>query len=167
MSGFSLADFAAHMLVVEKDLKRAEQDILERAAVMVEREAKATIGTYKNRWPKLKPATVARKALGDTPLLETGELRDSITHTVRQGEAYVGSNNDKAVWHEYGTSKVPPRPFLMPAAVRMERPIRAMARRRVAEAFHKGHELREILHIIKHAAENVKEKVEEFKDEGE
>jgi hypothetical protein len=31
-------------------------------------------------------------------------------------EAYVGSNNQKALWHELGTSRIPPRPFLATAA---------------------------------------------------
>jgi phage gpG-like protein len=28
----------------------------------------------------------------------------------------VGSNNEKAIWHELGTSRIPPRPFLAGAA---------------------------------------------------
>jgi hypothetical protein len=43
----------------------------------------------------------ARKATGDSPLLETGELRDSIEHVVTQEDdevvGHVGSNSDKAV----------------------------------------------------------------------
>jgi NAD(P)-dependent dehydrogenase (short-subunit alcohol dehydrogenase family) len=37
---------------------------------------------------------------GDTPLSETGELRDSIQYTVHGYEGAVGSDNDKALWHE-------------------------------------------------------------------
>lgn len=51
------------------------------------------------------------------PLLRTGELRDSIEHAVGAGEAAIGSNNDKAVWQELGTDKIPPRSFLGSAAV--------------------------------------------------
>jgi phage gpG-like protein len=43
-------------------------------------------------------------------------LRDSIEREVQQHVAYVGSNNPKALWHEYGTSRIPPRPFLGTAA---------------------------------------------------
>lgn len=83
------------------------------------------------------------------------------------GEAWVGSNDDKAVWHELGTMRIPPRPFLMAAAIRQERAIARMARRRVAAAFHGTHEIMHLLHIAKEAFENVKETVEDFKDEGE
>jgi phage gpG-like protein len=41
-------------------------------------------------------------------LLETGDLRDSIERVVPHGIAYVGSNNKKALWHELGTSRIPP-----------------------------------------------------------
>ncbi|TXN51616.1 HK97-gp10 family putative phage morphogenesis protein [Methylobacterium sp. WL2] len=167
MASFSLPGLAAHMLVLDKELKQAEQDILKKAAEMVEAEAKAALGTYKFGWQSLQPATIARKAKGDTPLLETGELRASISHTVGVGEAYVGSNDDKAVWQEFGTSHMPPRPFLMPAATRQERAIHTMARKRVAHAFHGAHEFKHILHIAKHAYENVKETIEEFKEGGE
>lgn len=167
MASFSLPGLAAHMLVLEKELKQAEQDILKMAAEMVETEAKDALGTYKFGWQSLQPETIALKAKGDTPLLETGKLRASISHTVGDGEAHVGSNLDLAVWHEFGTSRVPPRPFLMPAAMRMERPIRRLARKRVAAAFHGAHEFTHILHIAKEAFENVKETVEDFKNEGE
>jgi hypothetical protein len=30
---------------------------------------------------------------------------------VQHGVAYVGSNDPKALWHELGTSRIPPRPF--------------------------------------------------------
>jgi phage gpG-like protein len=52
----------------------------------------------------------------DSPLLETGDLRDSIERDVQHGVAFVGSNNPKALWHEFGTSRIPPRPFLEGAA---------------------------------------------------
>jgi hypothetical protein len=35
---------------------------------------------------------------------------------VQHGVAYVGSNDPKAVWHELGTSRIPPQPFLGGAA---------------------------------------------------
>ena len=57
----------------------------------------------------MKPQTIASKATGDSPLLETGDLRASITHRVdkEKKEAYVGSDNPKARYHELGTSRIP------------------------------------------------------------
>jgi phage gpG-like protein len=101
-------------------MEAADRRALEKAAVIVETESKRVLGTYDYSWPPLQPETVASKATGDSPLLETGELRDSIHHEVHGHEADVGSDNDKAVWHELGTSRVPPRSFLMQAAVHKE-----------------------------------------------
>ena len=46
-----------------------------------------------------------------------GEMRDSIEHNVQVPEAHVGSNDDKLVWFELGTSKQPPRSVLGGAVV--------------------------------------------------
>jgi phage gpG-like protein len=64
----------------------------------------------------LSPEAVARKG-ADTPLLETGELRDSIEGNADSHEAYIGSNHDCAVFQEMGTATIPPRPFLTAAAM--------------------------------------------------
>jgi phage gpG-like protein len=95
------------------ELPHVEHHAMEQAAVVVETEAKRVIGTYDYGWPPLAESTIERKANGDTPLLETGEMRDSIEHVATDKEAHIGSNNDKAVWQELGTSRgIPPRPFL-------------------------------------------------------
>jgi hypothetical protein len=46
-------------------------------------EAVRVLGTYDYGWPLLKPQTIARKETGDSPLLETGDLRDSIERVVQ------------------------------------------------------------------------------------
>jgi hypothetical protein len=50
--------------------------------VLLEDSAKEALGTHEFGWPPLQPETIARKATGDSPLLETGALRDSIKHNV-------------------------------------------------------------------------------------
>jgi phage gpG-like protein len=113
MPTFTLESFAALMMRVALEMPAAQHTAMEQAAVVVETEAKRVIGTYDYGWPPLAEATIARKANGDTPLLETGEMRDSIEHISSAKEAHIGSNNDKAVWQELGTSRgIPPRPFL-------------------------------------------------------
>jgi hypothetical protein len=91
-----LGALAAHLLTVKADLKLAEEVCVEKACRMIEKEAKAAIGTYRYDWEPLKPETVARKARGDTPLLETGELRDSIEHVVRFGRGHGFRAGDEA-----------------------------------------------------------------------
>lgn len=95
----------------------AEKRGLEKAAVIIETEAKRVIGTYDYGWTPLAPSTVAQKANGDTPLLESGAMRDSIEHVVHATKAYVGSNSDIAVFQELGTANIPARSFLGGAAV--------------------------------------------------
>ena len=93
---------------------------MRQGAELVKSEAKAAIGTYRYGWPRLKPATVARKGK-DTPLLQTGELKNSIeSQKVGEHQYEVGSTSKKAVWHELGTPRIPPRPFLSEAARRRE-----------------------------------------------
>jgi hypothetical protein len=104
--------------------------------------------------------------------LETGELRASIEWQSQGLEGAVGSNNDKAVWHELGTSRIPPRSFLMGAALAMEPKIYKMAERAVVAVMLGkglyGSEMAELIHLLKHAAHHVKEDVKEMtKDDGE
>ena len=171
----SLGSFAAHLLTIEADLKLSQEVCIEKACRMVEKEAKAAIGTYLFEWPPLKPETVARKAKGDTPLLETGELRDSIEHVVgREGTevvGYVGTNNPIAKYHELGTRTFPPRSFLGEAAMRQEHKILAMMERTIAATFDRGgphyRELRELFHVLHMAYHEGKKLFDELLDEDE
>jgi HK97 gp10 family phage protein len=53
----------------------------------------------------------------DDPLLRTGELQDSIVHEVGDWQATIGSLDPVMEFHEFGTSKMPPRPVLGPALI--------------------------------------------------
>lgn len=50
--------------------------------------------------------------------VDTGRLRNSITHAVETGEqaVYIGSNVEYAAFVELGTSRMKARPYLKPAA---------------------------------------------------
>ncbi len=104
--------FVALLTTAAVEIEHEKDKGLEKACVILETEAKRVIGTYDYGWPPLEPETIARKATGDSPLLETGEMRDSIEHTVGHGEAWVGSNSMIAVYQELGTGTIPPRSFL-------------------------------------------------------
>src|SRR6266550_2601133 len=167
---YSILSFVAHLKAVEHDMNTLGPAVVAKACEMVCAEAKRVIGEGYPYWPALKPETLARKMM-NTPLLETGELRASIEWNASGNEGHVGSNNDKAVWHELGTSRIPPRSFLMGAAMAMEPKIYKMAERAVvAVMLGKGlasAEMRELIHLLHHAAHQVKEDVEEMvpKDE--
>lgn len=120
----SLLDGAAFFTGISLKLERATKVAVAKAGRLVRDEARRVLGTYDYGWTPLQEATIAHKAHGDTPLLETGEMRLSIKYTVTgtymNWTAYVGSNNPKALWHEFGTIHIPPRSFLGGAAIHME-----------------------------------------------
>src|SRR6267378_1853116 len=153
---FSLLGFVAHLATVERDMHELGPAIVARACEMVSEEAKRVIGEGYPFWPALQPATLARKMM-NTPLLETGELRASIEWQSHGLEGAVGSNNDKAVWHELGTSRIPPRSFLMGAAIAMEPKIYKMAERAMMAVMLGKGLYAELIHLLKHAAHHVKE----------
>src|SRR5258706_4452580 len=162
---FSLLGFVAHLATVEKDMHELGPSIVARACEMVCEEAKRVIGEGYEFWPPLKPETLKRKMMA-TPLLETGELRASIEWNSQGNIGHVGSNNDKALWHELGTTKIPPRSFLAGAAMTMEDKIHKMAARAVMAVMARrglhSSELGELIHLLKHVAHEVKESVKEL-----
>ncbi|MFG1388807.1 phage virion morphogenesis protein [Xanthobacter versatilis] len=123
MADFTLPGFASFLGTMAMNMKTAEHEGLEKGCQIIEAEAKRVIGTYDYGWKQLADVTkrdrVANGFPENEPLLRTGEMRDSIEHTVGKDEAQVGSNNDKALWQELGTSRgIPPRSFLGEAAAR-------------------------------------------------
>ena len=137
----SLAEFAAHLSTLTVHTEHNQHEALERAAELVEHTAKKVIGTYDLQWAALSEFTkedrVSKGFPADEPLLRTGQLRESIHHSVNMrgiigswNEARVGSNSDIAVWQELGFvntrtgRSVPPRSFLMGSAIHKEEELR-------------------------------------------
>ena len=100
----NLLEAIARFAVAQANVKMAEHEALELAARMVENRAKGYLGHPHEWWPALKPETIERKGGLNMPLLNEGTLRDSIEHTVDGNSAFVGSNEDRAVFMELGTS---------------------------------------------------------------
>lgn len=106
---------------------------LEVASKLIQKRAQDSIGHYQDAvgpfpaWAPLAESTQAeRSALGytaDDPLLRSGELRRSIEREVHPDHAVIGSKDEKAAWMEFGTSRIPPRPFIGPAAFRSKKEI--------------------------------------------
>lgn len=64
----------------------------------------------------------------DQPWLQSGALRDSVGAEADGLQAAVGSSDPAATPQEMGTARMPPRPFLAPAAAGMEEEVaRAVA----------------------------------------
>lgn len=124
----SLAQFAAHLVALEAGVALAAHHGLKKVAVEIERTAKSEFGEYQpavggfGAWSPLAEATKADRVrkgyTPDDPLLRSGKLRGSVSHEVSWLEAVIGSDSDVMVYQELGTSKIPPRPVLGPAAER-------------------------------------------------
>lgn len=117
----SFVSFLNVLAATERDhsvlMRRAEM-----AGKEIVKNAQDRLGTYQSGWAPLQPETIRRKITGDSPLLETGAMRDSISYEAEpaglgKATVTVGSTHKEALAHEIGTSHVPPRPFLVPAAM--------------------------------------------------
>lgn len=99
---------------------------LEAVARRIETTAKGEFGHYQPahgpfpEWPELADSTKDERVKAgfseNEPLLRTGELQDSISHEVQGLEAAIGSTDERMPYHEFGTSRIPARPVLGPAA---------------------------------------------------
>jgi HK97 gp10 family phage protein len=128
----NMGALAIHLLEAEAATLRALEIGLDSCATHVKKVAKEEIGEYQpavgpfQDWAELADSTEADKARKgyplDAPLLRTGEMRDEITHEVSGLEAVAGAKDEGAgkilQYHEFGTSKMPPRPVLGPAMFR-------------------------------------------------
>lgn len=114
------------------------------AGRIVQKDAQDRIGEYQEAvggfpaWKQLAESTEAEKArLGypaDAPLLRTGDMRDSIETEHNALEAIIGSKDPVAKYQELGTNRIPPRPFLGPAAFAKKHEIHAVIGSAVASA---------------------------------
>ncbi|OGB23355.1 MAG: hypothetical protein A3I66_01435 [Burkholderiales bacterium RIFCSPLOWO2_02_FULL_57_36] len=120
-----LSSFILHFATLEVAVQKSAERALDRSLQVIEETAKAEIGHYQpaagpfNEWAQLAESTLKhheRMGVGDSPLLVTGELYASIEHERSGGEGVVGTKLEKGKWQEFGTDKIPPRPFMGPAA---------------------------------------------------
>jgi hypothetical protein len=110
----TLDEFIAKLEKAATEVPAGIEAGLHAAGEMVEKEAKAEIGTYQRGntgpfgdWDELAAYTkedrLKRGFSENDPGYRTGEMRDSIGHTVHGESAHIGSNDDKLKWFELGT----------------------------------------------------------------
>lgn len=124
----SFGKFALHLLELEVGTAVALQAATEAIGAHVEKVARSEFGTYQQAtgpfpaWEELAESTkddrVRQGYTENDPLLRAGDLQDSISHGSEPLEAVIGSDDPVMVFHEFGTSKMPMRPVLGPAAHR-------------------------------------------------
>jgi hypothetical protein len=95
---------------------------LDHIGIKLVKDSKSYLGEYQPsndyqpEWAPLADATIADKeAKGfptPSPLLRTGELRDSIKYMIDGNDLAIGSDDPIAEYQELGTVKIPPRSFL-------------------------------------------------------
>jgi hypothetical protein len=165
MKFFDIAGFIAELPAIDRDLHSSGPKIIEEACKIVQKKAKAAIGKNHEEWAPLAESTIADKASHGfptpKPLLRTGELRDSIQYTVHGNEGAVGSDLEIAVFQELGTSRIPPRSFLVSSAIASEYRIHRMAAATTISALsgfgHGARDVRELLHLLREAGHALKE----------
>ncbi|AIY89894.1 phage virion morphogenesis protein [Geoglobus acetivorans] len=98
-------------------IPKEKEGILIAAGSFLEGKVKEKITQGDPDWPPLKPETIRRKK-SSKPLIDTGRLRDSITHKVEGDKALIGIfARDVVIYaavHEFGSPRknIPERSFL-------------------------------------------------------
>lgn len=133
----SFGDFSDHLLRIAAKTEVGLHLGVREATELVAAEARAEIGVYQEGigterggigaippWAQLAESTERRKEIMgyplDSPLLASGEFRDSITSDAVGLKGVAGTGDERGVWFELGTDRMPPRAVFAPAAIRME-----------------------------------------------
>lgn len=135
----SFKSFATHLALMAVEAPEVSHHIVKKSAEGIAEVAKSLIGTYQDTvgpfpaWAALADSTEEEKArLGypaSAPLLRTGMLRDSIESQSVGSMAVVGTDDPVMIYHEFGTSKMPARPVLGPAAIHSRHGIEAIIKK--------------------------------------
>ena len=125
----SMSAFVSHLAKLPAEIAVAEKAGLTTATHLLRDKAKESLGEYQDAvgplpaWAELAASTQAERSLQgytpNDPLLRSGALRDSIQAEVTDdpiGRVYT--ENEHAAELEFGTVRMPPRPFMGGAAFR-------------------------------------------------
>jgi len=145
----NLLSFAAHLVAIAAVEKLTNRRALAEVGKIVVEDAASQIGEYQGavgnypQWEPLAESTEDEKArLGappDSPLYRFGDLQKSFGYTVvADNEVIVGSTEETMIYHEFGTSKMPPRPVLGPAVLKNVEKIGKLLGMRTFEALLMG-----------------------------
>lgn len=144
------------LLSSQKGMEIVIKVALTKSGVEVLKTAQQKFGTYQGAvgpyeaWKVLNPDYVKRKiaagSKGDDPLIGhikgknkvyPTPLRQSLTMDVQILHTRVGTNDPIGKWQEFGTSRIPPRPWLRPALYQNESKIKDLFKEAVAASLFK------------------------------
>ncbi len=121
----SLEEFSKFMNKVSKSYDGYQKAALIQMGEELEKDAKGRIGHLQSGglaipgWAPLADSTIADKQRkgydfneDHNPLYRTGELRDSIGHSVQGNKLSVGSDSEIMVYQDKGTPTIPARSVL-------------------------------------------------------
>ena len=130
---YSFGDMARIFERAAADMPAIDEAILDMLGEKIRDQARSYLGVPQTTghggfppWAPLAPSTLAKKGqvAPGTPLMETGDLASSIEFqrispvTVAIGTSLVSERGDPyPKYLEEGTSEMPPRPYLHPAAI--------------------------------------------------
>lgn len=131
----SMLEFSNHLAGRQVAIYAAMQKQLHEIGRVMSNKMQTHLGTYHPaigpfpRWQPLAFSTLhgfgpwpGKIALGqappDNPLIAKGDLHNSFSYDVRGIEMEVGSTDPVMKFHEWGTSRMPPRPVVGPVAFR-------------------------------------------------
>lgn len=119
---------------IQKFCKNFGKEFEKEGSKYIEEQSKMVKDTVQRRikngegMKALKPNTIKKKG-SSKPLIETGTLLDSISIEIKGLSLKVGptgnnpsglSNEEQALYHEFGTQRIPPRPFMRPSYEEVE-----------------------------------------------
>ncbi|CAM4358432.1 hypothetical protein BAMA_15770 [Bacillus manliponensis] len=113
-------EFSSNFEQVKRQLSEALAQTVENGCIHLQNEVKKTLtggrNGHKYRVPNTSQ-TYTASAPGEAPAVRTGDLRNSIKYELQRTQTEilggVGSDLEKAIWLENGTSKMEARPFLL------------------------------------------------------
>lgn len=144
----SLGRFAAMLVVTSIAWREERKTVLGAVGKLLTRDMREQIGHYQpgvgnySAWADLAESTEDEKArLGappDAPLLRFGDLAKSFRFSVEGEEVYAGSTDPIMEYHEFGTSKMPPRSVVGPAVMKNIETIKKLMGYAVVDAIVSG-----------------------------
>ena len=118
--------------IIKDLLKQTEAETLDSAEKLKELMVKSiTSGAKSGKTYTRNGMSHQSSPPGQPPANDTGELVDSIVVEKRKGFSIVKINADYAGYLEYGTSKMRPRPFILPAITKIKKMLMTKIKRNV------------------------------------